>query len=358
MFVIYQGLRNPKPHLQQIIFLSTLAGGGIMLRNIFIFFLLMSLTSQVNAAEKFYGGFIYNSAIPQTLFFNGEISTADSFELRRALRDQDIDTIVLASPGGLVFEGLQLAGIINDNGLRTYVPKNASCASACSFMFFAGKERQSDGELGVHQTFSPVGQTQVQAQVTVSEIIGFLNQFGTPAFVYEKMFRDQDMYWFNQHELKQLNSKRFKLANASLELINKYAAEITKIEPLQQKEVINPEPSPPKETPNTQTFVTSYYTFPENFTAKLKGTNTRLNVSIGVSTQYDATVINNVEMHQLSLRSEILSAMSEHTLRDIEGKAGRDALAEQIMFAINKKLEILEGFGGVEGVFFTSFILQ
>ena len=113
-----------------------------------------------------------------------------------------------------------------------------------------------------------------------------------------------------------------------------------------------------KITPNTQTFVTSYYTFPENFTAKLKGTNTRLNVSIGVSTQYDATVINNVEMHQLSLRSEILSAMSEHTLRDIEGKAGRDALAEQIMFAINKKLEILEGFGGVEGVFFTSFILQ
>jgi len=53
MFVIYQGLRNPKPHLQQIIFLSTLAGGGIMLRNIFIFFLLMSLTSKLMLLRNF-----------------------------------------------------------------------------------------------------------------------------------------------------------------------------------------------------------------------------------------------------------------------------------------------------------------
>lgn len=329
-----------------------------MCRIIFIFFLLMSQTSQVNAAEKLYGGFIYNSAIPRTLFFNDKISTADSFELRRALRDQNIDTIVLASPGGLVFEGLQMAGIINDNGLRTYVPKNAYCASACSFMFFAGKERQSDGDLGVHQTFSPVGQTQVQAQVTVAEIIGFLNQFGTPAFVYEKMFRGQDMYWFNQHELKQLNSKRFKLANASLDLINQYADEIIKIEPVQKKEGINPEPSPPKETPTPPTYVTSYYEFAEGFTAKLKGTNASLNVNISLSTQYDVSVLENVDMHQLSIRSEILTVISEHTLKDIEGKTGRDALAEAIMIAINDKLEELEEFGGIEGVFYKSFIVQ
>ena len=43
---------------------------------------------------------------------------------------------------------------------------------------------------------------------------------------------------------------------------------------------------------------------------------------------------------------------------DIDGKVGRDKLANSIKDAINMKLEELEGFGGVEGVHFTSFVLQ
>ena len=66
----------------------------------------------------------------------------------------------------------------------------------------------------------------------------------------------------------------------------------------------------------------------------------------------------NVELHQLALRSEILSAVSEFSVEQIEGKDGRDALANRIKDAVNNKLEVLEGFGGVEGVFFTSFVLQ
>ena len=50
--------------------------------------------------------------------------------------------------------------------------------------------------------------------------------------------------------------------------------------------------------------------------------------------------------------------VSEHTVEDVQGKEGRDGLAENIRLAINNKLEDLEGFGGVEGVFFTSFVLQ
>ena len=66
----------------------------------------------------------------------------------------------------------------------------------------------------------------------------------------------------------------------------------------------------------------------------------------------------NVELHQLALRSEILGAVSEFTVEEIEGKDGRDALSNRIKDAVNSKLEMLEGFGGVEGVFFTSFVLQ
>ena len=45
-------------------------------------------------------------------------------------------------------------------------------------------------------------------------------------------------------------------------------------------------------------------------------------------------------------------------LEEVEGKTGRDQLADSIKDAINKRLEELEGFGGVEGVYFTAFVLQ
>lgn len=113
-----------------------------------------------------------------------------------------------------------------------------------------------------------------------------------------------------------------------------------------------------KDTPSTDTFVTSYYTFPDNFTTNLKGSKAFLQVSVGVSTQYDETVIENVEMHQLALRSEVLGVVSEFTVEQVEGKTGREELADGIKDAINTRLEALEGFGGVEGVYFTAFVLQ
>ena len=113
-----------------------------------------------------------------------------------------------------------------------------------------------------------------------------------------------------------------------------------------------------KDTPSTDTFVTSYYTFPDNFTTNLKASKAFLQISVGVSTQYDETVIENVELHQLALRPEVLGVVSEFTVEQVEGKTGRDQLADSIKDAINARLEELEGFGGVEGVYFTSFVLQ
>ena len=113
-----------------------------------------------------------------------------------------------------------------------------------------------------------------------------------------------------------------------------------------------------KETPANETFVTSYYTFADNFTTNLNKSKQFLQISVGVSTQYDETVIENVEKHQMALRSEVLGVMGTYSVDDIDGKIGRDKLADSIKDAINVKLEDLEGFGGVEGVHFTSFVLQ
>jgi len=113
-----------------------------------------------------------------------------------------------------------------------------------------------------------------------------------------------------------------------------------------------------KETPVNETFVTSYYTFADNFTTNLSQSKQFLQIGVGVSTQYDETVIENVEKHQMAMRSEVLGVIGTYSVDDIDGKVGRDKLANSIKDAINVKLEELEGFGGVEGVHFTSFVLQ
>jgi flagellar FliL protein len=113
-----------------------------------------------------------------------------------------------------------------------------------------------------------------------------------------------------------------------------------------------------KETPSVDTFVTSYFEFDGNFTSNLRESRKFLQLGVGISTQYDETVVANVELHQLALRSEILGTVSDFTEEDISGKEGRDRLAAKMVEAINAKLEVLEGFGGIDSVHFTSFVLQ
>lgn len=113
-----------------------------------------------------------------------------------------------------------------------------------------------------------------------------------------------------------------------------------------------------KEVPETETFVTTYYEFPDKFTTNLLNSRKFLQMGISLSTQYDAKVIENVEIHTQALKSEILSVMGEFSEESIQGKSGRDALSNLIKESINAKLEELEGFGGIEGVYFSTFVLQ
>ena len=113
-----------------------------------------------------------------------------------------------------------------------------------------------------------------------------------------------------------------------------------------------------KDTPEQEVFETIYHEFPGTFTTNLAGSRKMLQVGVGVSTQYDDTVMMNVESHQLALRSVILGVISDFSEDDVKGATGRDKLAAALRDAINGKLEVLENFGGVEEVHFTSFVLQ
>ena len=105
-------------------------------------------------------------------------------------------------------------------------------------------------------------------------------------------------------------------------------------------------------------FLTTYYEFPGNFTTNLRDSKKFLQITVGVSTQYDEEVMINVESHQLALRGIILGVMSEYSEQDVAGRDGKQSLADAIKDALNIFLEDKEGFGGVEGIHFTSFVLQ
>ena len=163
----------------------------------------------VCAEQTSYGAFVRYAELPEVLFLTGEIKSGDSFELRRAMRDHEVKLVVAASPGGNLYDGLQIAAILNDNDIGTFVPSGASCESSCANVFLGGTSRLVVGELGVHQFYSGAEDansaasqsvTTAAVQYTTADIIGIMNGFGTPPFVYEKMFGTVEIYYFKESE--------------------------------------------------------------------------------------------------------------------------------------------------------------
>lgn len=114
----------------------------------------------------------------------------------------------------------------------------------------------------------------------------------------------------------------------------------------------------PRMRPLDAAFQTQYYEFPDPLTTNLKGSTRFLQLGIGLSTQYDESVLGNVQTHEMALRSDILAVLSTFTEEDVEGTEGRERLAGELRVAVNRRLEQLEGFGGIESVFFPIFVMQ
>ena len=121
---------------------------------------------------------------------------------------------------------------------------------------------------------------------------------------------------------------------------------------------MGPEEKVSKEVPSEELFETMYYEFPNTLTTNLKGSRRFLQVGIGISTQYDKTVIENVEAYMPALIAEILATLSDYTEEEVAGREARFALAEDLRTTMNTALILLEGFGGIEKVHITSFVIH
>jgi flagellar FliL protein len=113
-----------------------------------------------------------------------------------------------------------------------------------------------------------------------------------------------------------------------------------------------------KESQKEEVFQTLYYEIPGNLTTNLKNSRRFLQISVGVSTRYDETILKNVEANLPAIKAAILAALSDYEEEAVVGREARQILSDDLKETINAELETLEGFGGVEGVLLTSFVLQ
>jgi hypothetical protein len=106
----------------------------------------------------------------------------------------------LESPGGLVLPALQVAAIIQQRGLDTYVGR--LCASACTVAFLGGHQRwlASDARLGFHQAHAP-GASPEQASAYLQAAYG---KFAVPPPFVARVLRTPPMeLWYpTQQELR------------------------------------------------------------------------------------------------------------------------------------------------------------
>ena len=102
----------------------------------------------------------------------------------------------------------------------------------------------------------------------------------------------------------------------------------------------------------------NYYALEKPLLSNLAGSRKVMQVTLTIMTHYDDRVIKNVKTHELALRAGILDLMRTKTEADLKDPDFRKQLAEEIRVVINSLLEKYEGFGGIEEVMFTEFIVQ
>jgi flagellar FliL protein len=96
----------------------------------------------------------------------------------------------------------------------------------------------------------------------------------------------------------------------------------------------------------------------KDLVANLTNSRKVIAVKLAIMTHYDERVFKNVKKHEFALRSVALDAMRLTTDSELGQADFRKNLADKIRKEFNAVLEKYEDFGGIEEVYFTSFVVQ
>jgi flagellar protein FliL len=113
-----------------------------------------------------------------------------------------------------------------------------------------------------------------------------------------------------------------------------------------------------KESPELQRFENSYMELEKPLVSNLTNTRKVIQLNLAIMTHYDERVFKNAKKHEFALRSVALDVMRQMTEADLAKPEFRKDLAAKIREEMNGILQKYEDFGGIEEVYFTSFVVQ
>lgn len=139
---------------------------------------------------------------PQTLLIQGSIGMGSTKALRAVLEMYpNVPEVELHSPGGMVVEGFAMTGLLVGAGVRTVVTR--TCASACTSMFLAGKERVigAKARLGFHRSYSITGDFGTGWSETDHEKARWMRESGVKEeFIQKALEKPGWDLWVPSHE--------------------------------------------------------------------------------------------------------------------------------------------------------------
>ncbi|MDG2117973.1 MAG: flagellar basal body-associated FliL family protein [Gammaproteobacteria bacterium] len=110
--------------------------------------------------------------------------------------------------------------------------------------------------------------------------------------------------------------------------------------------------------PDTSRLDTLYHQFAQPFTVNVSGSRKVIQLMATLQTHYDQVVIDNVVKHEMAVRAALLDHLGNVTEDQTDAPSFRTEIGEELAIVINSTLEQLEGFGGIERVLFTEFLMQ
>jgi flagellar FliL protein len=102
----------------------------------------------------------------------------------------------------------------------------------------------------------------------------------------------------------------------------------------------------------------TYFQIPAPFTTNLVDSDAFAQISIAVATYYDNRVISAVQTHETAIRSSILMMLAQEQEIDLSTPLGKEQLQAKLVKIINSVLKAKTGYGGVDNVYFTNFVIQ
>ena len=109
---------------------------------------------------------------------------------------------------------------------------------------------------------------------------------------------------------------------------------------------------------NPAAYQATYFQLQAPFTSNMSDTDAFAQISLAVSTYYDMRVIEAIKTHEMAIRSQVLMMLAQQPETMLATPEGKRLLQGKIKTVINDILKQKTGYGGIDNVYFTNFVIQ